>query len=92
MLRGTLASIIYAKTLTLDSAVAVKDGFNSLTLMSTDIDQICSGFQEIQEVWASPTQVAIGIWLLERQLGAACFIPAALTLCTSLESLPILTT
>lgn len=86
MIRGTLASMIYTKALTLDSAIAAKDGSSSLTLMSTDVDRICVGFEEIQELWASPTQVVVGIWLLERQHGAACFVPAAITfVCTFLS-------
>lgn len=32
----------------------------------------------MNDVWASPIEVAIALWLLERELGIACIVPAAL--------------
>lgn len=65
-------SLIYKKTIDLDTASA-KEGA-PLTLMSTDVDGIATGIQEMHEIWASIVELAIAIYLLERQIGPACFL------------------
>ncbi|GKZ18301.1 hypothetical protein AbraIFM66951_000859 [Aspergillus brasiliensis] len=76
-IRGALVSAIYDKTLELkydeysDSA--------ALTLMSNDIDNIASGIQNVHEVWASPIEVGIALYLLQRQVAWAAAIPAVLS-------------
>ncbi|CAK38280.1 uncharacterized protein An03g04880 [Aspergillus niger] len=76
-IRGALVSVIYDKTLELkydeysDSA--------ALTLMSNDIDNIASGIQNVHEVWASPIEVGIALYLLQRQVAWAATVPAALS-------------
>jgi hypothetical protein len=30
----------------------------------------------MNDIWASPIEVAIALWLLERELGIACIVPA----------------
>jgi len=45
-----------------------------VTLMSTDIDGIATGLREIHEVWAAIIELGIGVYLLARQIGAACFL------------------
>ena len=47
----------------------------ALTLMSTDVDRIAFSLQQISEVWARMVELAIGIWLLERQVGWICIGP-----------------
>ncbi|PWY69102.1 multidrug resistance protein MDR [Aspergillus heteromorphus CBS 117.55] len=76
-IRGAIVSMIYEKTLDLkfeeysDSA--------ALTLMSNDIDNIASGVQNLHEVWASLVEVAIALYLLQREVSWAAAIPAVLS-------------
>lgn len=46
----------------------------AVTLMSTDVDGIASGIQEMHEIWASILELAVAVYLLERQIGPACFL------------------
>ncbi|RDA91871.1 hypothetical protein CP533_0366 [Ophiocordyceps camponoti-saundersi (nom. inval.)] len=76
--RGGLIALIFAKVIDLEAA----NDSAAVTLMSTDIDGIISGLQEIHDIWASFIELGLGIFLLERQVGAACFlalIPAVLS-------------
>ena len=73
MFRGAVASLVYAKTLTLRAGIY--DESAALTLMSTDIDRIVDSLQTANEIWATIIEIAIGIWLLERQLGWVCVAP-----------------
>ena len=75
MARGGLISMLFAKTSSL-KANAV-DPAQSLTLMSADIERITNGWQTMHEIWANIIEVALAIYLLDRQLGSACAIPLA---------------
>lgn len=79
MARGGLISTMFAKTSSL-KANAV-DSAQSLTLMSADIERITNGWQTMHEIWANMIEVALAIYLLDRQLGAACAIPLAVAIC-----------
>lgn len=81
MLRAGLISIIYRKT----STVSLKsiDPATSMTLMSADIERIVQGFQTMHEIWGNSIEVALAIFLLERQLGVACVVPVAVSICKS---------
>ena len=81
MARGGLISMMFAKTSSLDSNAV--DSAQALTLMSADIERITNGWQTMHEIWASIIEIAIAIYLLERQLGAACAIPIAVAVCES---------
>jgi hypothetical protein len=72
MIRGGLISLIFQKTLQLDTD-AITDSA-PVTLMSTDIDGITLGFQNIHEIWGDLVQVAIGLYLLQTQVGNAGFL------------------
>ena len=63
------------------AASAASTGSDTLTLTSTDIDRICSSFENIHELWANPIEIGIALWLLERQLGVACVAPAIVVIC-----------
>ena len=78
MARGGLISMMFAKTSSLDSNTV--DSAQALTLMSADIERITNGWQTMHEIWASVIEMAIAIYLLERQLGAACAIPIAVAI------------
>jgi ATP-binding cassette subfamily C (CFTR/MRP) protein 1 len=59
------------------------DPASSLTLMSADIERIVTGMQTAHEVWSNTLEVAIAIFLLQRELGAACAIPIGVAIGTS---------
>ncbi|KAJ9195019.1 hypothetical protein DTO164E3_7003 [Paecilomyces variotii] len=84
MFRGAVVSLIYSHTLSLQAGVY--DESASVTLMSTDVDIIAQSLQQVNEAWARLIEIGIGIWLLERQLGAVCVAPIVVVLvCTSTQ-------
>lgn len=76
--RGSLVSIIYSKTL--DLSVTALDESVAVTLMSSDVQAICDGFQLINDLWGVPLELVIVIYLLTRQLGIVALVPAILSL------------
>ncbi|KAL6233931.1 hypothetical protein BDW75DRAFT_231562 [Aspergillus navahoensis] len=75
-LRGGLISLIHKQTV---HARAVDLGeTTAITLMGTDVERIVSGFGSIHELWASLMEVGIAVYLLERQVGVACLVPAVI--------------
>ena len=38
---------------------------------------------KLKEAWSGLFEVAIGVWLLERQLGWVCVMPVVVIICTS---------
>lgn len=78
MARGGLISMMFAKTSSLKANTA--DPATSMTLMSADIERITNGWQTMHEIWANLIEIVIAIYLLERQLGAACAIPIAVAI------------
>ena len=75
MARGGVISMLFNKISHL-SLTSVNPSA-SLTLMSADVERITNGWQSMNEIWANGLEVAIAVWLLERQLGAAAAIPVA---------------
>jgi ATP-binding cassette subfamily C (CFTR/MRP) protein 1 len=73
MMRGGLISMLYNKAT--DVTLTDVDTASSLTLMSADIERIVTGMQTAHELWSNILEVAIAIFLLQRELGAACVIP-----------------
>lgn len=69
----------------MDSATA-KDAA-AVTLMSTDIDGIASGLQSTHDIWASVIELGLGVYLLERQVGVACFLILVPAVCKSMNAL-----
>ncbi|KAM0816280.1 putative ABC transporter FUM19 [Seiridium cardinale] len=81
ILRGSLVPLIFKKTINLDTTSA-KEGA-AVTLMSTDVDGIATAIQQMHEIWASVVELAVAVYLLERQIGPACFlvvIPAVVSI------------
>ncbi|KAL8671339.1 MAG: hypothetical protein Q9168_004163, partial [Polycauliona sp. 1 TL-2023] len=85
MARGGLISMLFAKTSLVKANGA--DPASSLTLMSADIERITNGWQTMHECWATIIEMCIAIYLLERQLGAACAIPLAVAILSFLGTL-----
>ena len=80
MMRGCLIPIIYQKTLILETSEVSPAA--ALTLVSTDIETIKDGIVHLQELWASPTELALAIYLLKRQLGTASAVPTVFAIGT----------
>jgi ATP-binding cassette subfamily C (CFTR/MRP) protein 1 len=78
MIRGALVCVIYDVTLTLD-ANSTGDSA-AVTLMSTDIERIGSGFSSVDSLWAGPIEAGIAVYLLQRELGLACIAPVIVSL------------
>lgn len=85
--RGSLVSIIYSKTVYL--SIIELDESLAVTLMSSDVQAICLGFENIHDFWAVPLELAIGLYLLERQLGIACVATAFLALLSTVAILAV---
>jgi ABC-type nitrate/sulfonate/bicarbonate transport system permease component len=43
--------------------------------MSADVERIVTGMQTAHELWANTVEVTLAIYLLGRELGAACAVP-----------------
>ncbi|KJF60311.1 uncharacterized protein CIMG_12872 [Coccidioides immitis RS] len=69
MFRGAMVTLIYNHTLEIQDGLQFEGA--ALTLMSTE--NIVESLEPINEIWGSTIEMAIGIWLLKRQLGANCF-------------------
>jgi hypothetical protein len=79
MMRGTLVSALYAKAT--DISITAADPTAALTLMSADIERIDVGWRTAHEVWANLVEIAVAVYLLQRQLGIACLIPVGAAIC-----------
>jgi len=85
MVRGGLISMLYTKTT--DLSITAVDPSASMILMSADIERITTGWQTMHEMWASLIEVAVAIYLLKIQLGAACAVPIAVSIVCMVGSL-----
>jgi hypothetical protein len=80
MIRGSLVSIIYRKTLRLHLNEAKSSA--ALTLASSDVDRIGLTVESGHEIWASSIETILALVLLQRQLGWASIAPVLLALRT----------
>jgi ATP-binding cassette, subfamily C (CFTR/MRP), member 1 len=78
MMRGSLVSLIYQKSLRLDITSPSVSAEGALTLLGTDTETIGGGIVQLHDLWAGPLEIAVGIYLLYRELGAACAMPVAI--------------
>lgn len=78
MIRGSLVSAIYDKTMKI--SITALENSQAVSLMSTDIQRIVDGLKFVHEIWANLLQVAIATWLLSREIGVACVAPVAISL------------
>lgn len=74
-------SILYQRTLELTSAAL--DESKAVTLMSADVERICTGLRQVHELWASILEIGLALWLLHIQLDTAAFAPLVVILGTS---------
>lgn len=82
MVRGGLISMIFQKTMNVNPTDKMRH--DPMVLMGTDIEKIALSLRQVHEVWASIIEIAIALWLLEKQMGAAFVAPAVLTIGSSL--------
>lgn len=83
MMRGSLIPLIYEKTLHVDSTSSSRSNpSDTLTLVTTDIETISGGIMLFHETWSNLVEIGIAIYLLERQLGAACVMGVGFALGT----------
>ncbi|EHK21751.1 uncharacterized protein TRIVIDRAFT_59905 [Trichoderma virens Gv29-8] len=82
MIRSALVSLIYETTLEVRLTVATDKA--AITLMSTDIDQIASGLENLDVVWASPIEIALAIYILVEEISLAALAPVVVVIaCTA---------
>lgn len=77
MIRGALIAAIYTQTLSLPINL---DESAAVTLMSSDVERICVALQPIHDLWASPLEIALAIWLLQKEIGIALLGPLFITI------------
>jgi len=77
-LRGALVTLVFMHMQQSSTSGLVDNA--PVTLMSTDVDVATTGIQGIHELWASPAEIGIAVWLLERQIGVLCIIPLSIAL------------
>ncbi|KAF4340908.1 multidrug resistance-associated 1 [Fusarium beomiforme] len=85
--RGSLISLIYDKTL--DLSITAFDESIAVTLMSADTETICLSFASIHEIWASPIECGVALYLLYRQLGMAFLAPMVVAIVSTTGTLLI---
>jgi hypothetical protein len=78
MVRGSLVTSIYRKTLQLGTNQLEESA--AVTLMSTDVEQVMVAFEDMHEVWANIAQIGLAVWLLEQEVSWACVAPIIISL------------
>jgi hypothetical protein len=76
LIRGSVTSVIYSKALSIELKAA--EGSSAVTLMSVDVERVCRVSGTVHQLWANPIELALAVWLLERQLGVPCVMPIVL--------------
>ncbi|KAJ5704274.1 multidrug resistance-associated protein [Penicillium malachiteum] len=87
MVRAGLISIIHEKLMR-SRTVDVKES-EAITHMEVDVDRIVKNLHSFHEAWACMIEIMIAIWLLERQLGATCVVPALISVLSVVASIPV---
>ncbi|KAJ5740408.1 P-loop containing nucleoside triphosphate hydrolase protein [Penicillium malachiteum] len=86
MVRGSLVSLIFDKTLRLNTS-AVSDA-TAVTLMSTDIERIQTSLVEMHEVYSNFIEIALALWFLARLLGIATIAATVIVLVCLAAAIP----
>lgn len=72
-LRGLLSARILKKSLKLNVSTAKESG--ALALLSNDIESIISSLDQFYDLLAAAPEIAVALYLLSREVGAAFFLP-----------------
>ncbi|KAL2872068.1 putative ABC multidrug transporter [Aspergillus lucknowensis] len=78
MIRGAIVSLVYKKACTLNAKDA--DPAESVTVMRADIERMVQGWQTMHEIWANIAEIALAVFLLQRELGMACAVPVGVSI------------
>lgn len=78
--RGSLIGLIFRHSLTLPASSAAATGAEAVSLMSTDMERIMQTLQWVFNILPNIVQVGIGLYLLERRLGAVFVAPLVVAL------------
>ncbi|KAM7201434.1 P-loop containing nucleoside triphosphate hydrolase protein [Naviculisporaceae sp. PSN 640] len=72
-IRSALCTAIYRKLSDTKPVAGTgeDDGTQVVTLMSADVERTSEGLVLLHELWAVPLEIAIGLWILYRELGVA---------------------
>nr|POE51560.1 multidrug resistance-associated protein 1 [Quercus suber] len=84
-LRGSIISSIHRKALLLPADKLSDNAM--LTLASADVNRIASSLKQLDELFATPIEIAVAMFLLEKQIGVSCVAPIALSISISVISL-----
>ncbi|PYI28858.1 P-loop containing nucleoside triphosphate hydrolase protein [Aspergillus indologenus CBS 114.80] len=76
--QGALLATVYSQTLELGTADQGRT--SALTLLGTDVERIATGLRDVHEIWASPIDIGLAVWLLGRQLAVSCIVPVVVSL------------
>ncbi|KAJ5725037.1 multidrug resistance-associated protein [Penicillium malachiteum] len=87
MIRAGLVSMIHEKLMR-SRTVDVKES-EAITHMEVDVDRIVKNLHTFHETWACLIEIIIAVWLLERQLGATCVVPALISVLSVVASIPV---
>jgi hypothetical protein len=86
-IRGSLCGLIYTKTLDLNSTAL--DESMAASLMSTNTESICQSAATLHELWASPIESGVAIFLLHRQIGLAALAPVVVAIVATTGTLQL---
>ncbi|KAJ5246170.1 P-loop containing nucleoside triphosphate hydrolase protein [Penicillium chermesinum] len=87
MVRGSLVSMIFDKTLRMGTSAA--SDASAVTLMSTDIERIGDGLLDMHETYSNLAEVVLALIFLARLLGIATIASTALVIACLVVGLPI---
>ncbi|KAJ5279061.1 hypothetical protein N7478_004433 [Penicillium angulare] len=87
MVRGSLVSLIFDKTLRLNTS-SVSDA-TAVTLMSTDMERIQNSLLEMHEVYCNFIEIALALWFLARLLGIATIASLSIVLVCLAATVPL---
>ncbi|KAF9577024.1 hypothetical protein BGW38_008052, partial [Lunasporangiospora selenospora] len=72
--KAGLASMIYRKSLRLSPRARREATVGEISNhMAVDVTRVCEGISQAAMIISSPFEIAVGMWLLYRQLGPSCF-------------------
>lgn len=73
LVRGSLIDIIYRKSLTIELSAAQKAA--PVGLVTAEVERIDFTVEKLHAVWAGIVELAVGIFLLQLEVGYACVAP-----------------
>ncbi|KAJ5678957.1 P-loop containing nucleoside triphosphate hydrolase protein [Penicillium macrosclerotiorum] len=87
MVRGSLVTMIFDKTLRMSTSAA--SDATAITLMSTDIERIGSGLREMHELYSNFSEVILALWLLARLLNIATVASTIIVVVCLIAGIPL---